>query len=393
MTLIFNEEFAINPQSAQSGGGGTKYLISNVTKVGAVEDDKGVLSGFSTNNYAIATGIVYGSKTTYITKIKTGTQDNKEKQFYNRDKHVTCNYKSNYLYTWNWGTSQEVIILSNVTENTTYWIKQELDGTTNKVSYSTDGINYTVAITYTDTGLNYQVNQNLTFGVASYNYGAPLTSGSVDLNEFSILVDGQTVWQGVTNQIPVDRYFISNVTKFGAIGDNKGVLSGFSSNPTIYAFATQIGSLSEGSEVNIGFIMPPNLSSGDVIVISGWNSSGWTGNIFLNDSTSKLSSWDNSTEWNGQTTLIANHEYSFKLVKNSSGKLDAYLKEGNPTSDINDYTLEFSGVADFLSGNQLYLGRWDYLYFNGGSIDLNNCYIKIDGQTVWQGVIPQGTRG
>lgn len=302
----------------------------------------------------------------------------------------------------NWTYTQS-FTPSEVPKSTTgevYEVTSKYTGSEWIVSVTFNGETLTKSLTIT--GTPYYSSNNSSDGsylCIANNAGSTsmaLHGGYIYLDNTYIKQNDILVWgcEAGQNYIEVDpnNYLISNVTKVGAIEDDKGVLSGFTSSST-YAYMLQVGNLSEGSEVNIGFIMPTSLSGGDVPVIAGKNNSSWTGDIFLDDSTSKFSSWDNSTVWTGQTTLIGNHEYSFKLVKNSSGKLDAYLKEGNTTSNINDYTLEFSGAVDFLSGSKLYLGRWDYQYFNGGSINLNNCSIKIDGQTSWQGVVPQGARG
>lgn len=280
-------------------------------------------------------------------------------------------------------------------------------GDTYNVNYKYDGSRFTLSVTHNNTTLTKSVTVTgtpyystheasdgtyLSFGRNAGNGSTPLEGYFHAWNTY-IKQNGVLVWGCEEGQdyIEVDpnNYLISNVTKVGDIEDNKGVLGGFVNSGT-YAYTPTI-TLTEGSEVNISFIVPTSMFS-DAPIISGWNSN-YKGDVFIGGSNNKIWIWNNSNAFGGNTVMSANDQYSFKLVKNSSNLLDMYLKEGLPTSDISDYTLEFSNATDIISGNQIRLGIFNSQWFLYGFIDLNNCYIKIDGQIAWQGVVPQGTRG
>lgn len=280
-------------------------------------------------------------------------------------------------------------------------------GDTYNVNYKYDGSKFILSVTHNDitltksvavTGTPYYSTHEagdgtyLCFGKNADNGSTPFEgyfhAWNTYIKQNDVLVWGCEEGQ---NYIEVDpnNYLISNVTKVGDIEDNKGVLGGFVNSGT-YAYTLPI-TLTEGSEVNISFIVPTIMFS-DTPIISGWNSN-YKGDVFIGGSNNKIWIWDNSNAFGGNTVMVANNQYSFKLIKNNSNLLDVYLKEGLPTSDISDYTLEFSNATDIISGNHIRFGIFNNQSFENGSIDLNNCYIKIDEQTVWQGVVPQGTRG
>ena len=212
MTLKFNEEFAINPQSVESGGGGgTKYLISNVTKVGTLVDNKGVLSSFEGGNtpkYAQSSIPSIGNNTwEFIVDFTTGNSLIQQETIGISTRGASPFYMWSdgglRLFLSNNGTSWDIynpatsyIILS---ANTNYKFKCTFDGSKYTVSrYANNG--WTVLETVTSsTPIN--SNNKLWIGINQRisTPGAPFL-GSINLNECSLKIGSETVWTGMTTQ-------------------------------------------------------------------------------------------------------------------------------------------------------------------------------------------------
>lgn len=297
--------------------------------------------------------------------------------------------------TWDYGLSFTPDEIPKVVGDT-YNVNYKYDGSRFILSVTHNNITLTKSVevvgtpyyntTYSSSGTYFSFGKNA--GNSGTGFDGYFHAWNTYIKQNDILVWGCEKGQDYIEVDP-NNYLISNVTKVGDIEDNKGVLGGFVNSGT-YAYTPTI-TLTEGSEVNISFIVPTSMYS-DAPIISGWNSN-YKGDVFIGGSNNKIWIWDNSNTFGGSTVMVANNQYSFKLIKNNSNLLDVYLKEGLPTSDISDYTLELSNATDIISGNQMRLGIFNSQWFLYGFIDLNNCYIKVDGQTVWQGIVPQGTRG
>ena len=212
MTLKFNEEFAINPQSVESGGGGgTKYLISNVTKVGALVDNKGVLSSFGetpTPKYAQSYIPSIGNNTwEFIVDFTTGNSLIQQETIGISTRGASPFYVWSdgglRLFLSNNGTSWDIynpatsyIILST---NTNYKFKCTFDGSKYTVSRYVNN-EWTVLETVTSsTSIN--SDNNLWIGI-NQRSGSPRGNflGSINLNECSLKIGGEIAWTGITTQ-------------------------------------------------------------------------------------------------------------------------------------------------------------------------------------------------
>lgn len=180
----------------------------NVNIVGNLVNSNGVLSGFSSSDYAtITTPITFGTVWEINSKIHTGNsvsglqvilcpnvdQEGVRIEFTNGVWGLLCGHNGEWINTTNYqgGT---------VSANTTYWLKATSDGAGSySLKVSTDGVTYATAI-------NYYGGNNVTSNFTSYVVGIysdlsqGIYSGSVDLNESNIISDGSYVWQGVTGQ-------------------------------------------------------------------------------------------------------------------------------------------------------------------------------------------------
>ena len=187
------------------------YLISNVTKVGAVEDDRGILSNFTINNYAKNNPLPISANKdlSVVIKFKTG---NEVSSIYvildwmyqtNAADSALRFYINNGKLRWIVKTSDDTYIIDNfegssIIANTTYYAKFDWDSTNNlwTCSISTDGTNWTTDIT---------ARGGMIGNIVQIDWGRWYTSnyvfnGSIDLNECYVTSGGQTVWQGVVPQ-------------------------------------------------------------------------------------------------------------------------------------------------------------------------------------------------
>ena len=179
----------------------------NVNITGSLTNTDGVLSGFSSSNYAtITTPITFGTTWEIGTKVHTGNsvsglqiilcpdsdQEGARIEFTDGVWGLLCGNNGVWVNTNNYqgGT---------VAANTTYWLKAMCDGAGNySLKVSTDGITYTTAV-------NYYSGYNVTSDFTSYIVGIysdlsqGIYGGSIDLNECYIKVNGQYIWRGATN--------------------------------------------------------------------------------------------------------------------------------------------------------------------------------------------------
>lgn len=213
MTLKFNEEFAINPQSVGSGGGGgTKYLISNVTKVGALVDNKGVLSSFaggSTPKYAQSNIPSIGNSTwELVVDFTTGNDFTSFQEvigistrgaspFYIYGNGALRLFLSSNGTSWDiYNPDADYLTLNT---NTNYHLKCIFDGSKYEVSRYINDEWVTLDTVNSSTSINSDNKLWIGINQRGNTPSAPFL-GSINLNECSLKIGGETVWTGITTQ-------------------------------------------------------------------------------------------------------------------------------------------------------------------------------------------------
>lgn len=193
----------------------TKY--SNVTKIGSLTDNSGVLSGFSTSNYTKFPANFQPSTSPWemVFKVRTGsdfttqnTLASFQKGSTNETRYatrilITPDSKFGISVTYN-GTAWDITSGTSggtgsytILPNTTYYLKFEFTGTAYKLSYSFDGETYTQDCYVASTTPMYNSCTYCVLGL--WNNGSTLApwTGSVDLNESYININGSRWWSGV----------------------------------------------------------------------------------------------------------------------------------------------------------------------------------------------------
>lgn len=171
----------------------------NVSLVGNVQDNDGVLSNFSTSNYAqLPSQINLGSNFEIVLKITTGETINTT-QYFIGNANCFQIYLSDSLFTLDIGdgtvwTTAATQGIHAVSSNTTYYLKLTFDGSVYKLFISTDGDSYVEDISVEDSTL--LPSHIFAIGYTLGSTSALSFEGSIDLNECYINKSGQRVWSG-----------------------------------------------------------------------------------------------------------------------------------------------------------------------------------------------------
>ena len=213
----------------------------NVNKVGSLTDNNGVLSGFSTNNYAIFPNNFQPGTNPWemVFKVTTGNDVITEqyvcafqKGSTNETRYATriyINRSSKFCIsiTYN-GTAWDIVDNTTggamgsytVLPNTTYYIKFQWTGSAYILSYSLDGENYTQDCYVASTTPMY--NSCTYCPLGAWNSGVIATwLGSIDLKESYININGQRWWTGAEAIKPcfcTETEWQNSVTTYGSCG-------------------------------------------------------------------------------------------------------------------------------------------------------------------------------
>ena len=204
MTLIFNKEFAINPQSSQSSGGGgggsaTIYLYPNFTKTGTVVDNAGIVktseaTGYLTSTVATPASGTYEINVNFTTPENSITGDSPLIQINDGDVYVNGNMK---LSSWTGSTGRGGITTLNT--NTNYSFKL-VRGSSDTTVYLKTGLPSDSLSDYTQeyTIANYSDNSNIIF----LKYGTlQYWQGTIDMKYCNMKQNGTILWDGCTKTV------------------------------------------------------------------------------------------------------------------------------------------------------------------------------------------------
>lgn len=181
------------------------------------------------------------------------------------------------------------------------------------------------------------------------------------------------------------KYYKYNVTEAGNLTKNKGVLSGFSaSNYVSFSRPTFDYTFEVGAKITTG-----NSVSGLQIIYSPDTDQEGV-RLEVNDGHFGLlcgsnGTWINTSSYTGGTAL-PNTDYYLKANFNGTDyKLDVSTNgiSYNTVVSYNSSSLVTNIFSNYFIGT--YLDHNVGIF--QGDIDLNDCYIKINNQLVWQGVI------
>lgn len=180
-------------------------------------------------------------------------------------------------------------------------------------------------------------------------------------------------------------WFASHITKVGALVDNEGVLSGFTGT-TVYATVPAPEASTSLFEMVVKVHTPASLNANMDFINCITAYKGMVARVATNGS---INLWlsSNGTSWNiasgvaSGVTLSADTDYWMKLSWDGENYLLSYSLDGEEYVDgtpiANTNPLRIDTIT--LGGTSRENYPWK------GTIDLNESYIKVDGETVWEG--------
>ena len=236
-------------------------------------------------------------------------------------------------------------------------------------------------------GSNYFLNDETYTSTDLVNDDAQIMLGSDGVNSFksSIELEGMVLttpieqwqWNGVNAINP-------NITTYGTLTNDNGVVSGFSndnylgingfSNYNTFTFRTKI-------HTPATYVNDYNDVLGNSLTSSSVGSFAWSiaeSDKCINFNYNSGSGWERVLE--GVYVLPDNTDIWLELSYDGTQYTQSYSLTGVEGSFQADVSSSSTFKIDLQT---LFLGKWVTDHFFEGSIDLNETYIKINGQTVW----------
>lgn len=173
----------------------------NITTVGNLIKDNGVLSGFSLSNYAqLPNSVSLGSNFEIVVKFRTGSDATLNSILIRSDQKIACfGITSDSVFGYNIGDGSSWLVGTNnkgnhiVQSNTTYYGKLTYNGSVYKAYISTDSENWEEDWSFTSS--NIVPSAVIDIGLNTTNTTNPWL-GSIDLKESYININNQRWWTG-----------------------------------------------------------------------------------------------------------------------------------------------------------------------------------------------------
>lgn len=201
-------------------------LNSGINVFGSLQNNNGVLSGFSNTNYATLPFTFGPSNSDWEVRLKfhyvssdalqqlIGQQENYTGEFVHdiylvprSNKpivlHVACQNSDGSVFDQALQSDNYSLV-----NNTDYWIKYGYSNNTLYIEISTDGLNYSSILSYSANGLKFYTwtKHNLKFGINID--GIFSFQGSIDTNQCYIIENNSIIWQGNTPFYKIQSDFI-----------------------------------------------------------------------------------------------------------------------------------------------------------------------------------------
>lgn len=287
-------------------------------------------------------------------------------------------------YIWNDGDYNEryisIVDGSRIQPDTDYWVKIELQGGQRTFYFSTDGENYTEELSFYDYGVDVSYENEFYIGQQSFTDTVEFDAsfkGSVYLNDFRIVTNNYRIGDSTS--------VVGSLT----VGDNS--VSGFSTSN--YGVIPYKNSSIESMELHCKVKTSDDTSTRQVVYgQTGINMT--TPQIEVNNGKLWLGISYDGTTWNVDkymtSTISPNTWYVVDVTWDSvSSKAEYLVKDGNGTTvgsgDVSCTNVYWQlnmglGIDHVQSaGSTTHTAPWL------GTIALDDCYIKVNGDTVWQG--------
>lgn len=418
MTLIFNEEFAINPQSAQSGGGGGSTTGEYVLKPYVCFNGQRV---FLSNN-TIVQASAANSGDTY----DTGTRTPIKPSLTGTRFLLNNNTDDNIVFEFSWlptapiGSSDRSILgfyFNNESSNLNNII---LDVWSGNLRYRTNTTGSTV-VTNTSYGISYGIEyrfkiilkRNSVKWSVSKDFGKTYTevinlsystSGFYDLLSIDMFT-GSTYYQPCCMDLTQTK-LTYNGQEFPLLEQKNNKTYNYEDGgniPIINSNGMLTGFKEHTTQSCYPAIICPDFANANTfeICLKFWGTNGHGSLLCGTPSHQVISMWvgsnktnaliGNSTGTGWQSGVLTgsasiNNEtwYWYKVEFTGTKYIGSVSNDGETFTQDWEYTSS-AKVAHFDEYLYIGLNENEESAFKG-VIDLNECYIKIDGETVWKGV-------
>ena len=334
----------------------TKY--SNVTTVGALVDNNGVLSGFSGSNYAILpSNVSLGSNFEIMLKVTTGSDVTSSNNLWTRTQNnqntgLNLAILNGVVRVWISSNGSSYDIASDVRStltlntNTTYYIRVTYDGSTYLIDVSTDKATWTnyISVSSSSTPSTYTPLIGSFIGETNTYW-----RGSYDLNECYINVNGSRWWSGrMASGFTEESAWQSSVSTYGVCGKfvydsvNNTVrlpkITGIVEGTTDLA---ALGDLVEAGLPSISHthsVTLPNVAGNNAT----WSSAAWGGDdASYRNSTATIGSMSSVNSIYGKSTTVQPQTIKalYYIVISAMTKTDIQV-------DIDEIATDLNGKAD-----------------------------------------------
>lgn len=373
----------------------TPTVAVNATLYGNVKNNNGVLSGFGVNSYAVLDGTIPNTyNREFVIGFKTGKDITTKQAVFTTNMEEQLRGWWLYLengelfFGWN-GTYNSVTVhsLYTVEQNTEYYLKIHQPSVRQRLIYiSNDGTNTWTQIKNDNTstsGDNWGgVQGTIALGMEGQSAGASDTEpigaflGMFNMNGSYIKESNITIWKGISEP----NYGVNLV---GNLQNNNGILSNFG----------------YGSYAVVDYRLPESFSSFEIVLRSTMPDFSNTQGLFsanfedwnygMNMGVSGNVLYVGFTQNPSATCSIsgAGIEYWWKYTYDGS-TVTAYRKtEGSDYEQLT--SVDVTTAPKPTNTGSITLGIETINYqdrYNRGTFNLNGCYIKVDGVTVWEGL-------
>lgn len=203
-TAVYNELLSeYNNESSTTETDGGEYSRSNITKIGNLIDNQGIISNFASSSYATFNTTTPTSSYELVVKAKQSilTANSSILEAFQQHKGIVLrctNASTGQLTLW-YGTGSGWAINAvntNATLSANAWtyIKLSWNGTVLTVSTSSDGETYTETYSATVAAPDWSIGSQGLGGGSWENY--PFNNGFIDLNECYLDINGERYWTG-----------------------------------------------------------------------------------------------------------------------------------------------------------------------------------------------------
>lgn len=330
----------------------TARTVYNVNIVGSLTNTNGVLSGFSTSNYATLPNTFNPSTYSWekFYKFTTGNDVTTQQliECFSSSSVLGASivlqsgglivYLSSTGNTWN--IASNVSLSGTINANTTYYLRVTFDGSKYEYKISTDNETFTTIGTITNSATIYPYDIRLGINESQAN---PFL-GSIDLNSSYININGQRWWNGTTQIVDcftAEGSWQASVSQYGSCG--KFVYDSVNNTvrlPKVTGFiegASDVANLGDLTQAGL----PDHTHTYNPAYwgVGTYYSTSGPGQVDYNQSTTGLASASNPIYGRSNTVQPQSIKVLYYIVIATSTKTDIQV-------DIDEIATDLNGKAD-----------------------------------------------